>query len=77
MPRPPRFGWGLGRSENGIWLRVQDDGQGFLAADRMGLGLLGARERIGKLLGSFTLESAPGKGTLFAAALPFPQSVAR
>jgi signal transduction histidine kinase len=68
---------GLGRSPTGIWLRVQDDGQGFVAADRMGLGLLGARERIGKLLGSFTLETAPGKGTLFAAALPFPEAVAR
>jgi len=62
-------------SESGVWLRIQDDGQGFLTADHMGLGLLGARERIGKLLGSFTLESAPGKGTLFAASIPLPRPV--
>jgi signal transduction histidine kinase len=49
---------------------VEDDGQGFSTAGPAALagggahwGLLGMRERIEALGGSFTIESQPGQGT--------------
>lgn len=45
-------------------LRVADDGRGFEPQQpRQGLGLLGMRERVGMLGGTFVVDSAPGRGT--------------
>jgi signal transduction histidine kinase len=60
-----------------ISLVVQDDGEGFDAAELLadphavrGLGILSMRERIAHLGGTFTIESAPGQGTRVRAEVP-------
>lgn len=57
-------------------LRIRDDGQGF-SAERSSramagqrLGLLGMRERVEMVGGSFDVTSAPGKGTTVRACIP-------
>lgn len=53
-----------------VTAQVEDNGRGFLVnhntlpeADAAGMGLLGMRERVTLLGGTFQIESAPGKGT--------------
>ena len=48
-----------------VSLVVEDDGTGIdpAAADASGYGLLGMRERAGRLGGTLTIESQPGEGT--------------
>jgi signal transduction histidine kinase len=53
-----------------LTLRIEDDGKGFSPSGRIGLGLVGARERIAALSGSLELISAPGAGTRLTASLP-------
>ncbi len=55
----------------------QDDGEGFDPAELLadphavrGLGILSMRERIAHLGGTFTIESAPGRGTRVSAEIP-------
>jgi signal transduction histidine kinase len=53
-----------------LLLRVRDDGNGFdPQADTSGFGLLGMRERVQLLEGSFEIESSPS-GTTISARLP-------
>ena len=52
-----------------IAVAVRDDGHGFDPRLR-GLGLLGMDERVRRLGGSLSVESAPGKGTALTAELP-------
>jgi two-component system sensor histidine kinase UhpB len=40
-----------------VWVRVRDNGQGINPAQRLGLGLVGMRERVWALGGMFTVES--------------------
>jgi signal transduction histidine kinase len=60
-----------------LCMKVQDDGKSFdvertlRANGGQRLGLLGMRERLEMVGGSFTIESAPGKGTLVEARIPF------
>jgi PAS domain S-box-containing protein len=60
-----------------IRLRIIDDGKGFGAARVMEarkvnrLGLLGMRERMEMIKGTFNVQSAPGKGTTVCVQLPF------
>ena len=51
--------------DEGIYLDLTDDGQGFDPAGEFPghLGLQSMRERITRLGGSFQLESQPGAGT--------------
>jgi signal transduction histidine kinase len=64
--------------DDAVRLDVRDDGVGFepgLDRDRdpwhaSGFGLTGMRERLEQQGGALTVESAPGKGTTVAAALP-------
>ncbi len=70
--------------ENEVRLRIEDDGQGFDAeeversADRTrGLGLLGMRERAALVDGTFTVDSAPGKGTRIDVRIPVSDGPAR
>ncbi|HEU4323874.1 MAG TPA: sensor histidine kinase [Roseiflexaceae bacterium] len=59
---------------DGLSLHVQDDGVGFCTASAGQLeghfGLLGMRERLERLGGSFEVWSAPGQGTAIAAWAP-------
>ena len=58
-------------------MKIKDDGKSFqvervLDAKRnKRLGLLGMRERVEMVGGSFRVESAPGKGTTVCAQIPF------
>lgn len=54
-------------------LRITDNGKGFDLTDtsgRRGLGLLGMRERIERLRGTWTISSEPGGGTEVVATVP-------
>jgi signal transduction histidine kinase len=55
-----------------IVLSIQDDGKGFSPHDERGLGLLGMKERVNRLDGTFTVDSAPGQGTVLRIVLPVP-----
>ncbi len=61
----------------GVCMKIRDNGKSF-PADRLlhpkktkRLGLLGMRERVEMVGGSFNVESAPGKGTTVRAQIPF------
>ena len=60
----------LVRDADSVQLVVQDDGLGFDAGRTRGLGLLGMRERVARLRGSFDIDSSPGKGTRVTVTLP-------
>jgi len=69
------------RPENDhIYLRVEDDGQGFDWAARQtapgpaGLGLIGMQERIQLMRGELILESSPEGGTRLLARVPWPEA---
>ena len=73
--RPGRVSVRLQGENGGLRLRVRDDGCGFDpgAVSRPGAahyGIVGMRERIESLGGSFVLESAPGRGTAIEIVLP-------
>jgi len=62
---------------NSICMKIRDDGKSF-QVDRVlhakrhkRLGLLGMRERVEMVGGSFNVESTPGKGTTIRAQIPF------
>ena len=56
-------------------LVVRDDGVGGARSDG-GSGLPGLRDRVGALNGELRIDSPPGEGTVVAATLPIPASVA-
>jgi signal transduction histidine kinase len=66
----------LSESAAGLVTTVSDQGQGFnpailgLPAVLTGFGLLGLRERARYVGGSFTMESAPGRGSRFSLTIP-------
>jgi signal transduction histidine kinase len=64
----------LQRLTNTVLITIEDNGVGFdpAAAQTVdsGLGLVGIRERVSQLQGTFRLETAPGKGTRLTAELP-------
>jgi len=53
---------------------VRDDGRGFPAPRKRGLGLVGMRERVESLGGSLTVQSESGKGAKVEIFLPLPHS---
>jgi signal transduction histidine kinase len=55
----------------GAVVEIRDDGAGGADPD-VGSGLCGLRDRVETLDGAFTIESAPGRGTLVRARLPLP-----
>lgn len=62
-----------------VVLEVKDDGAGFapgeVATDGVGhFGILGMRERVAQLGGTFTLDSAAGTGTTLMARIPLGRS---
>ena len=65
----------LERKPDGLLLQVSDDGVGIQdleAARRLSYGLVGMRQRVRAMGGTFDVESAPGKGTRVRAFVPRP-----
>ncbi|MFC7848761.1 sensor histidine kinase [Arthrobacter sp. NPDC057388] len=68
----------LGFLPDAVTLDIYDDGTGFDPAavappsDSGGYGLRAMRQRVEQLGGAFSVESAPGEGTVVAAQLPAP-----
>jgi signal transduction histidine kinase len=68
-------------ADGGLTLVVRDDGRGFVPGTEAGpaqghFGLQGMRERIERLGGTFTVETAPGAGTTVTAHVGDPAGVA-
>ena len=67
----------LHRDDGVVCMEIKDNGKSFSVESMMRmkrrkrLGLLGMRERMEMIGGSFTLESKPGKGTTACAQAPF------
>lgn len=62
-------------SNQGVGLRVHDDGRGFdhaqqVSNGRKGLGLISLEERVGALHGTFRIKTKPGDGTEIHAWVP-------
>jgi len=59
--------------DDAVLMAVRDDGKGFdpSTTPKGHYGLLNMRERAGKIMGRVDVESAPGKGTLVALAIPY------
>jgi len=53
-----------------IIVEITDDGRGFDPQRMRGMGILGMEERVRRLAGSVTIQSAPGKGVSVKAELP-------
>ena len=66
-----------------IRMEIKDNGKSFevehvlYAKRNKRLGLLGMRERVEMVGGSFSVESAPGKGTTIRAEIPFSNVAGR
>ena len=66
----------LQKLDGAVCMTIQDDGKGFLqervlhATKGKRLGLLGMRERLEMVGGTFSVTSAPGKGTKVRAQIP-------
>lgn len=65
-------------NESEIQLTIQDNGKGVQSLEKIndqnsGLGIIGMRERIEGLGGSFSFESIPGEGVLITAKLPLQE----
>jgi signal transduction histidine kinase len=57
-------------------LRLMDDGGGFeVGAAPPGLGLVGMRERVGRMQGDLRITSAPGRGTELLVTVRYPEEL--
>ena len=71
-----KVGLTLSYVDDAVMLDVRDDGVGFVLAasstgvDGSGFGLSGMRQRVERVAGSLTIESAPGEGTAVNASVP-------
>ncbi|MBN6057929.1 sensor histidine kinase [Nonomuraea sp. RK-328] len=70
-----RVGLTLSYMEDVVALDVRDDGRGFAPEtadplDGSGFGLVAMQQRITRLAGTFTVETAPGQGTGVSATVP-------
>lgn len=66
-----------------VLMEILDNGKSFnvqyvlLAKGKKHLGVLGMRERVEMVGGTFKIESSPGQGTLVSAEIPFPRVTKR
>ncbi|MFI7061244.1 sensor histidine kinase [Kribbella sp. NPDC050124] len=66
-----RVGVTLSYMEDVVALDIRDDGDGFTSTSTTsGFGLIGMRQRVTRLAGSFEVESTPGEGTGISATVP-------
>ena len=65
------------QNQKRITVDVSDDGRGFQPERARGLGILGMEERIKRLGGTLTVDSAPGRGSAIRAELPLPASAGK
>ncbi len=71
---------GIEARENQVCMTIQDNGKSFSLEKTLRgkrLGLLGMRERLEMVGGSFAVESAPGQGTSIKAQIPLAKTSAR
>jgi signal transduction histidine kinase len=65
-----------------VLMEIRDNGKSFnvqyvlLAKGKKHLGVLGMRERVEMVGGTFKIESSPGQGTLVSAEIPFSRASA-
>ena len=66
----------LNRHDDHLSLTVEDNGRGFIPAEKAaeGLGLANLRSRVSLLQGSLHIDSAPGQGTSVYIDIPLPLS---
>jgi PAS domain S-box-containing protein len=75
--RASRVEVNLQKLDGAVCLTIKDNGKGFPAErvfhakKKKRLGLLGMRERLEMVGGSFTIQSIPGEGTTITAQIPF------
>lgn len=60
--------------DNGLRLRISDDGHGIAPNAAAGVGLTSMRERATELGGQFEATTSPGGGTTIAVRLPLPRT---
>ena len=60
----------IAQNSDKITVEITDDGHGFDPERQRGMGILGMEERVRRLGGTFTIESASGKGASVGAKLP-------
>ncbi|TWF74402.1 signal transduction histidine kinase [Pseudonocardia hierapolitana] len=67
-----RVGLTLSYMDDVVVLDVRDDGRGFVsgARDGSGFGLLAMEQRVRRVAGTFSVESAPGEGVALSASVP-------
>jgi signal transduction histidine kinase len=69
------------RRRNAVLMEIRDNGKSFdvryvlLAKGKNHLGVLGMRERVEMVGGTFKIESTPGRGTLVSAEIPVPHGL--
>lgn len=66
----------LKRSSHHLLATIEDDGAGFepkCARHTPGIGLASMRERVQHVQGEFTIQSAPGQGTVIDLSVPLPR----
>jgi signal transduction histidine kinase len=67
-----RVGLTLSYMDDVVVLDVRDDGRGFVpcARDGSGFGLVAMEQRVRRVAGTFSVESAPGEGAALSASVP-------
>jgi signal transduction histidine kinase len=60
----------IAQNSDQITVEIIDDGHGFDPERQRGMGILGMEERVRRLGGTLTIDSAPGKGAKVKAELP-------
>jgi len=68
----------LQQSEERLKLHITDDGQGFdpkEMASKKTFGLMGMKERTEMLGGTYSIISAPGKGTTISVVIPMARHI--
>lgn len=76
---PRRIGIRMQRANGALRIRIEDDGRGFdgpealaRAADEGHIGVVGMRERIRAVDGTFRIHSEPDRGTTIEVEIPLP-----